>query len=68
MPAQVGPADPMWRFDAGEWETSAAAIFKASNITSDAQRAAFVAGLTGPQFTAAMQALLNCFHAGPSQG
>jgi hypothetical protein len=65
MAAQVGPGDPMWRFDEREFEVRAAAVFKNNNITTDQQRAAFVAGLTAPQLTLVVQALLNCFVSGP---
>lgn len=66
MPYRIGPGDPVVSFDALEIERRAAAVFKANGVTTNAQRAAFVAGLTGPQQLAALQAILNALMLSPT--
>ena len=60
MATAITTTDPAWVFDIAEWEKQAATVLKANAVTTNAERATFVANLTAAQQLAAVRALLNC--------
>lgn len=64
---QITTVDPSWIFDVGEFERQGATFLKAQGITTDAGRAALVAGITAGSALelAIVKALANCLKVQP---
>lgn len=61
MPAQETGEPIAWSFDFAEYERQMAAVFKANAVRTNAQRAAFVTGLTAAQQVACAKAFISAF-------